>query len=335
MKKLILSSGIAIGAVAMWLVFSGFVLKGAGDDPETPRTEIRNYIKDHVLPAIKAQREKLNDYLTPEELKKVEALKAEQAALRQEKLEMYKNRRANMPKRDGTGPQFTPEQKEMMRAHVMKRDKIRAEAYPIAEAHQKEIYALLDELDAMSADWRTAMHDIIIKYRDERPSGKPGPGPRPGMGPGAGMGPGMGPQGKPGKPGPGWGKGGPRGGAGPCGRPGGGSFGFMRINDPVNFLLFDAERMENMLDNAPQGMGMFYPVPAGDIIKIKLQVDKDQPVTIKLFDNQGNQLATILQEDKKAGTYNLEYNISDLKPGVYFYEIIIGDRVIKRKFVKN
>ncbi len=327
MKKLILTTGIATGALAVWLVFSGFVMKAAGDDPVTPRTEIRNYIKEHVLPALKTQREKLNDYLSSEELKKIERLKAEQATLRDERLEMMRNRKGNFPKKDGTGPQFTDEQREMMRAHMMKRDQIRAEAYPIAAAHRKEIYALIDELDGMRAEWRSYMHDIIAKYRQERGPGKPGMG--------KGMGSGSGFQGKGGKPGPGIRKGGPRGGFGPCNSPGGRSFGFMRINDPVNFLLFDPVRMEEMLDNAPQSMGMFYPVPASDVINIRLVVDKDQLVTIRLYDSQGNQLATILQENKKAGTYTLEYNISDLKPGVYFYEIVIGDQVIKRRFVKN
>ncbi len=329
MKKILLTTGIVTGALVMWLVLFSFIMKVPGDDPVTPRTEIRNYIKEHILPEIKAQREKLNAYLSPEELKKVEELKAEQAALRKERLEMIKNRKGNFPKRDGTGPQFTDEQRAMMRAHLMKREKIRAEAYPIAAAHEKEIYALIDDLDDMRTEWRSQMHDIISKYREERGFGKPGQGPKPGMGPGSR--PGAGPQGQ----GPMFTRGVAKGGFGPGGKPGRRSFGFMRINDPVNFLLFDPEQMEEMLENAPQNTGMFYPVPAGDVIKIKLQVDKASRVTIRLYDSQGNQLATILQEDKEAGTYNLEYNINDLKPGVYFYEIVIGDQVIKRKFIKS
>lgn len=321
------------GALVAWLVLSSFIMKVAGDDPVTPRTEIRNFIKEHILPEIKAQREKLNAYLSPEELKKIEELQAEQAALRKERLEMIKNRKGDFPKRDGTGPQFTDEQKAMMRAHRMKREKIRAEAYPIAAAHEKEIYALIDDLDELRAEWRSQMHDIISKYRDDRGFGKPGQGPGPGMG--TGFRPEAGPVGPGGKPGPAFRKGGPRGGFGPFARPGRGGFGFMRINDPVNFLLLDPGQMEEMFDNAPQNTGMFYPVPAGDVIKIKLQVDKASPVTIHLYDNQGNHLATILEENKEAGTYTLEYNISDLKPGVYFYEIVIGDQVIRRKFVKK
>jgi hypothetical protein len=336
MKKIILTTtGIATGALAMWLVLSSFMPLIAGDDPVTPRTEIRAYVKEHILPAIKAQREKLNSYLSAEEIKKIEELQAGQTALREERMELFKSRQANLPKRDGTGPQFTPEQKEMMRAHMMKREKIRAEAYPIAASHQKEIYALIDEMDNMRAEWRTYMHDVFTKYREERGSGKPGQWPGPGMVPGKGAG--MGPQGMHGKPGQGLGKGGPRGGAGPCTMSGRGrnGFGFMQINDPVQFLLFDPDQMEQMLEKSPGAMGMFYPNPAGDIINIRLQVEKAGPVSINLYDNQGNQLATILQKNKEAGTYTLEYNISNLKPGVYFYNITIGDQVIKRRFVKG
>jgi hypothetical protein len=93
--------------------------------------------------------------------------------------------------------------------------------------------------------------------------------------------------------------------------------------------------MEQMLEKSPGAMGMFYPNPAGDIINIRLQVEKAGPVSINLYDNQGNQLATILQKNKEAGTYTLEYNIGNLKPGVYFYNITIGDQVIKRRFVKG
>jgi len=325
MKKIILTTGIAIAMLTALQVFSSFIQRTADENPITPRSEIRNYVKEHILPVLTKQRTKLNDYLSPEELKKVEILKAEQVALRNEMIENFKTRRSmGFPKRDGQGPQFTPEQREAIRSHMMKREKIRAEAYTIAAAHQKEIFSLIDELDNERSEWRSYMHDTFIKYRDQRGSGKQG------------QGRGMGPQGMQGKPGQGRMMNGSRGNFSPMGQSGRGKFGFMQINNPVNFLLFDPMNMEQLLENNTNNdMGLFYPNPAGDFIKIKIQVEKNQFVTIKLFDNQGNQLKTILQEKKEAGTHIFEYDISNLSAGIYFYEIIIGDQLTKKAFVKE
>jgi len=331
MKKIILSTiGIATAAIATWLMLSSFIQPVADEDPVTPRSEIRNYVKEHIWPVLTIQREKLNSYLSPDELKKVETLKAGQAALRQEMMETFKSRRSSgFPKRDGQGPQFTPEQKETMRSHMMTRGKIRAEAYAIAAAHQKEIFALIDELDYERSEWRSYMHNIFLKFHEQRGFGKPGQGRGQGMGP-QGM---QGMQGMQGNPGQGrWMNKGRR---TPMGNSGRGGFGFMQLNNPVNFLLFDPENMGQFLENSSNSMGLFYPNPAGDIIKIKLQIEKAQQVTVKLFDSQGNQLAIILQEKKEAGTHIKEYDVSNLKSGVYFYEIVMGEQVIKRRFVKN
>ncbi len=323
MKKILLTTtGIVTAVMATWLMFSSFIQIVADEDPVTPRSEMRNYVKEHILPVLEMQREKLNDYLSPDEIKKVEELKAERAALRNEMMETCQARRSSgFPKRDGQGPQFTEEQKELRRSHMMKQGKIRAEAYTIAAAHEAEIFALIDELEDERTEWRSYMHDTFAKYRDQRGLGKPG------------QGRGMGPQGMQGKPGQGRWMG--KGRCSPMGNSSRGGFGFIQLNNPVNFLLFDSENMDQLLRNNANGMGMFYPNPAGDMINIKIQVDQDQEVTVKLFDSQGNQLATILQEKKEAGTHVMEYDISNLKPGVYFYEIVLGDQIIKRRFVKE
>lgn len=324
MKKVILTTTGIVAALAAWLVLSSFLPKVADEDPITPRSEIRSYVKEHILPVLTKQRAKLNDYLSPEEIKKVEILKAEQVALRNEMIETFKTRRSSgFPKKDGQGPQFTPEQRETMRSHMMKREKIRAEAFTIAATHQKEIFSLIDELDNERSEWRSYMHDTFLKYRNQQGTGKPGQGRS------------MGPQGMRGKPGQGRMMKGSRGNFSPMGQSGYRGFGFMQINNPVNFLLFDPTNMEQLLENNTNDMGLLYPNPASDFIKIKIQVDKDQFVTVKLFDNQGNQLSTILQEKKDAGTHILEYDISNLSTGIYFYEIIIGDQLTKKAFVKE
>jgi hypothetical protein len=59
-------------------------------------------------------------------------------------------------------------------------------------------------------------------------------------------------------------------------------------------------------------------------------------VEIKMFDNNGMELKTLVNEEQNAGTHNLSFNTAGLRDGVYFYQLTIGNYTeIKKIMLEN
>ena len=56
-------------------------------------------------------------------------------------------------------------------------------------------------------------------------------------------------------------------------------------------------------------------------------------VTLKVYDVLGNEIVTLLNEDKPAGIYEVNFNASALPTGVYFYKLQAGSFVETKKMV--
>ena len=50
---------------------------------------------------------------------------------------------------------------------------------------------------------------------------------------------------------------------------------------------------------------------------------------LKVFDVLGNEIATLVNEFKPSGFYEVIFNAADLSSGIYFYQIKIGDYLEK------
>ena len=46
---------------------------------------------------------------------------------------------------------------------------------------------------------------------------------------------------------------------------------------------------------------------------------------IKVYDILGNEIATLMDEEKSVGTYELTWNAENLPSGVYFYQLKAGE----------
>lgn len=64
-----------------------------------------------------------------------------------------------------------------------------------------------------------------------------------------------------------------------------------------------------------------YPNPFNESTKIKYNVPNSSNVSIKLFDTNGIELKTILNEQKNIGDYEFTFNSGDLQSGIYYYQI--------------
>ena len=76
-----------------------------------------------------------------------------------------------------------------------------------------------------------------------------------------------------------------------------------------------------------------FPNPFNPSTTISYQLKNDGLVTIKIFDQLGNEVATLVNEEKTAGAYELKFNASSLASGVYYYRITSGSFVDTKKMI--
>jgi hypothetical protein len=76
-----------------------------------------------------------------------------------------------------------------------------------------------------------------------------------------------------------------------------------------------------------------YPNPFNPGTKIKYSVPQASKVQFKVFDVLGNEIETLVNEEKSAGNYSVEFNAANLPSGVYFYRLIAGDFTSTKKML--
>jgi len=76
-----------------------------------------------------------------------------------------------------------------------------------------------------------------------------------------------------------------------------------------------------------------YPNPFNPSTRIKYSVKEKNYVSLKVYDVLGNQVATLVDEVKEAGQYELIYNASNLSSGVYHYTLTVDNFTSTKKFV--
>jgi len=76
-----------------------------------------------------------------------------------------------------------------------------------------------------------------------------------------------------------------------------------------------------------------YPNPFNPTTTINFDLPVDGKVSIKLFDMMGREVATLVNENKTAGYYTLNFNASNYSSGTYFYRIDAGSFVSTKKMM--
>ena len=74
-----------------------------------------------------------------------------------------------------------------------------------------------------------------------------------------------------------------------------------------------------------------YPNPFNPSTKIKWQSPISSWQTLKVFDMLGNEVATLVDEYKAAGDYEINFNASNLSSGIYFYQLRSGNYLETKK----
>ena len=78
-----------------------------------------------------------------------------------------------------------------------------------------------------------------------------------------------------------------------------------------------------------------YPNPFNPSTIINYQLPVSSKVTLKIYDVLGSEVATLVDEEEPAGSYNVQFTINNiqLSSGVYFYQLKAGDYVQVKKMI--
>jgi photosystem II stability/assembly factor-like uncharacterized protein len=78
-----------------------------------------------------------------------------------------------------------------------------------------------------------------------------------------------------------------------------------------------------------------YPNPFNPSTTIQYTISNKQFVTLKVYDLLGREVATLVNEEKAAGSYGIEFGVKSLElcSGIYFYKLQAGDFVETKKMI--
>ena len=65
-----------------------------------------------------------------------------------------------------------------------------------------------------------------------------------------------------------------------------------------------------------------HPNPFNPSTTIKFSVPQSGNVSIKVFDIRGGEIATLVDDYKQSGSYEISFNASNLSSGIYFYRMV-------------
>ena len=87
-----------------------------------------------------------------------------------------------------------------------------------------------------------------------------------------------------------------------------------------------SNEIEVEVDFTPKEFVLYqnYPNPFNPTTVISYQLPVNGNVTLKVYDVLGNEIATLVNEEKPAGAYEVEFDGSMLSSGIYFYQLKAG-----------
>jgi hypothetical protein len=99
--------------------------------------------------------------------------------------------------------------------------------------------------------------------------------------------------------------------------------------------LSEMTSVETISSNLPMHFNLEqnYPNPFNPVTTIHYSIPKAASVKLQIFDILGRDVATLVNEKKEAGSYDVKFDASRLTSGVYFYRLEAGGFVETKKLV--
>jgi photosystem II stability/assembly factor-like uncharacterized protein len=88
-------------------------------------------------------------------------------------------------------------------------------------------------------------------------------------------------------------------------------------------------------NNIPSGYSLEqnYPNPFNPSTKIEYKILQPGFVTLKIYNMLGNEIKTLVNEEKNAGSYEIGFNATGLPSGIYFYKLTTNNFTETKKLV--
>jgi len=108
------------------------------------------------------------------------------------------------------------------------------------------------------------------------------------------------------------------------------------VFDPNNYILKTVTVVTNVDDlTRPHEFALEqnYPNPFNPSTKIKYQIPNASLVKLLVYDVLGNEVATLIDKEMQAGSYEVDFDASNLPSGIYFYTLNSGEFAKTRKMM--
>jgi hypothetical protein len=106
------------------------------------------------------------------------------------------------------------------------------------------------------------------------------------------------------------------------------TFGIMLLKDFVS----DVEPVNNVIPSA-YALDQNYPNPFNPTTNINFSIPNEAFVTLDIYNAIGQKVASLVNEDKSAGTYTVDFNATNLTSGIYFYKITADNFTDTKKMI--
>jgi len=102
--------------------------------------------------------------------------------------------------------------------------------------------------------------------------------------------------------------------------------------NPTGNIITDVVCISNNTPNEFK-LNQNYPNPFNPNTSIQYAIASRQFVQLKVYDVLGNEIATLVNEEKPAGMYNVQFTMNNVSSGIYFYQLRAGDFLETKKMI--
>lgn len=107
----------------------------------------------------------------------------------------------------------------------------------------------------------------------------------------------------------------------------------LKIIDNDGSFEYSNQLYINIEQPAVFSLSQNYPNPFNPVTLIQYQIPEKQFVTLKIYDALGVEVASLVNEEKEAGIYEVSFDASALTSGVYFYTLQSGSYMQTNKML--
>ena len=95
----------------------------------------------------------------------------------------------------------------------------------------------------------------------------------------------------------------------------------------------DVKDERSLLSPKSYNLAQNYPNPFNPTTTIQYSIPQRSNVTLKVYDILGNEIATLVNEEKERGVYSVDFNVSQLASAIYLYRIQAGSFIQTKKMI--